>query len=147
MKEELLKLVKEKVNLRIQETRKAIQAAQSAANEETKSSAGDKYETGRAMAQNDREMYSRQLLEAEKEMAVLESIRPEIAPGLANVGSLVETSLGTPFLAVSAGIIDLNGRKVMVLSPESPLGEIILGQEKGSAVRFRDKQVHVLEIK
>jgi sortase (surface protein transpeptidase) len=39
------------VGQRIETAQRAIAIAQASANEETKSSAGDKYETGRAMAQ------------------------------------------------------------------------------------------------
>ena len=63
---EVSRLLTEKI--RVAET--AMQAAQASANEETKSSAGDKYETGRAMAQNDRDMYARQFLQLKQELQI-----------------------------------------------------------------------------
>jgi hypothetical protein len=146
MKEELIRCVKEKVLLRIQEAQKAIDAAQSAANEETKSSAGDKYETGRAMAQNDRDMYARQLLEAEKDFQILEQIATTGKRFQVGAGSLVETTIGALFIAISSGIIELNGKKIMVLSPESPLGQAVSGKNKEDVINFRDKKIKILEI-
>ena len=46
-----------------------INQAQEAANNEEKSSAGDKYETSRAMNQLERDMHSRQMAESIKELA------------------------------------------------------------------------------
>ena len=146
MKEELLKRVKEKVQLRINEARKAIEAAQSAANEETKSSAGDKYETGRAMAQNDRDMYARQLIEAERDMAVLEGINPEVVTKKIGVGSLVESSMGWMWLATSVGQVKMENRNIMVLSPESPIGAAVLGLEIGDKTDFRGNTIKILGI-
>ncbi len=48
--------------------------AQEAANSEGKSPAGDKYETGRAMGQLQKEMHGRQLAEYAKEVKALQSI-------------------------------------------------------------------------
>jgi hypothetical protein len=55
------------IDKRIAGAREAIQIAQDSANEETKSSAGDKYETGRAMAQLEIEKNTTQLEEALKQ--------------------------------------------------------------------------------
>ncbi len=146
MKKELIREIKERIGLRIAEAQKAMDAAQSSANEETKSSAGDKYETGRAMAQNDRDMYARQLHEAQAELGILESINPAAQYQKVGLGSLVETSIGFLFLAVSVGVIKLRNTNVMVLSPESPLGKAVLGQAKGASVLFRDKTVTLLDV-
>jgi hypothetical protein len=54
------------VHQRIASAEEAIRMAQESANQEGKSSAGDKYETGRAMAQLEIEKASGQLAEANK---------------------------------------------------------------------------------
>ena len=50
------------INQRMATAQQAIHTAQASANEETKSSAGDKYETGRAMMQLEIEKIVRSLL-------------------------------------------------------------------------------------
>ena len=62
------------VHERIAATQEAIYTAQLSANEETKSSAGDKYETGRAMAQLEIEKNTAQLAEALKLKQMLKQI-------------------------------------------------------------------------
>ena len=52
----------------------AMQDSQESANNQEKSSAGDKYETSRAMGQIDRDMYAYQLLETEKDMNIITNL-------------------------------------------------------------------------
>ena len=82
-----------------------MEAAQNAANEDTKSSAGDKFETSRAMAHNDLNLYSRQWHEANLDQNILNSINPENTFVLAGQGSLIKTSMGVFFLCISSGIL------------------------------------------
>jgi hypothetical protein len=62
------------VEQRIATAQEAIASAQRSANEETKSSAGDKYETGRAMAQLEIEKSTLQLAESFKLKQFLEKM-------------------------------------------------------------------------
>ena len=64
IKQELYKLCQTYIQQRILTAKQAIEAAQQAANNETKSSSGDKYETGRAMMQLEIEKDSAQLSES-----------------------------------------------------------------------------------
>src|SRR5438045_9009791 len=62
------------INKRINSSRSAMTDAQDAANSEEKSSAGDKYETSRAMGQLDRDMNAKQLEEAKRDLALINSL-------------------------------------------------------------------------
>ncbi|WP_258539158.1 hypothetical protein [Chitinophaga oryzae] len=60
---QLLKQHGEQIFLqRIAVTQRAMDEAQAAANQESKSSVGDKYETARAMSHMEKDMHARQLL-------------------------------------------------------------------------------------
>ena len=62
------------VQSRMQAAQQAIAEAQQAQNDDTKSSAGDKYETGREMAQQETNRNLAQLNEANKLMVALNHI-------------------------------------------------------------------------
>src|SRR5665811_379907 len=62
------------IEQRISSSYHAMENAQAAANEEEKSSAGDKYETGRAMNHLEKDMHARQLSANKKDMAGLLSV-------------------------------------------------------------------------
>lgn len=146
MKKQLLELAKAKVQIRLSEAKKAMEAAQNAANEDTKSSAGDKFETSRAMAHNDLNLYTRQWHEANLDKNILNSIDPENTFVLAGQGSLVKTSMGIFFLCISSGVLEVAGEKVMLTSLLSPIGEILKGCKMGDKVSFRGKDLKVLSV-
>jgi hypothetical protein len=77
---------------RISNIREAINFAQDSANDETKNSSGDKYETGRAMAQLEIEKNTEQLTEALKQKKHLESVQINIHSDVIHPGSLAITS-------------------------------------------------------
>src|ERR1700736_1647953 len=60
---------------RMAAAKEAMEQAQEAANSEEKSSAGDKYETGRAMGHLQKDMHARQLAESVKELATLHAVQ------------------------------------------------------------------------
>lgn len=75
--------------------------------EESKSSAGDKHETGRAMLQIDRENAGKQLMEIEQVQAVLKKIDVQTTSTYARLGSLVYTSQANYFLSISIGEVKI----------------------------------------
>ncbi len=146
-KAELFKFVHGLLASRLEAARAAMMAAQASANEESKSSMGDKYETGRAMAQIDRDMYARQYDQNLQEMAVLDRINAASltgGSGLVSLGSLVYTSLGWLYLAASLGTILFKDIPVMVVSAKSPIGRLVLGKQAGAIFVFQGK-THRLE--
>ena len=124
------------VQERILTATEAMQAAQESANSESKSSAGDKYETGRAMAQLERDRHAQLLADAKRMLADLEKINPGITTSVVVPGSLVRTSRGTFFLAISAGKLTLDGADYFAVSVASPIGALLLGKKVGDVVLF-----------
>jgi Transcription elongation factor, GreA/GreB, C-term len=121
----------------------AMDEAQAAANQETKSSAGDKYETGRAMMQLEKEKYALQRQQAEENYRQLELLDPAQSNEYIRPGSLIQTTEGLFYLCVSLGKLAVEGKTVFVLSPQSPLGEALLGKKTGEQVSFRGKEVTI----
>lgn len=146
MKSEILEKVKEIIEKRMDTSWQAMEAAKNSANEEGKSSAGDKYETARAMGQLDREMNGRMYEQARQERLILEKINPQIASPNVGLGSLVKTSMGDFFVAVGAGILTLNGKNIMVISPQAPIGQILMGKAAQETFEFRGKGYLILAL-
>lgn len=134
------------VRQRIERIRSEIEKVQTSANQETKSSAGDKYETGRAMAQQEVELNRRQLVEAERLEVTLLAMTLPTSNGIAAPGSLVTTSNGVFFLAISIGPIQLDKNQYFVISPESPVGKMLMGKKPGARVSWNDKEYIIQSI-
>ena len=126
-KQQLYDTCKESIRQRIQAVQKNIHEAQQSANEETKSSAGDKYETGRAMAQLEIEKFLSQLAELNKQNEELNRINLALNDDRIGPGSLVFTNQGTFFIAVNAGQIDYDGQKIFTVSPQAPISQKMFG--------------------
>ena len=126
--------------------RAALEAAQEAGNTETKSSAGDKYETGRAMMQAEQERHKAQLLKAIELKNRLAQIRPDHSSETAGPGSLVITNHGKFYLSAGLGKVKLEGAVYFAVSPESPLGHALKGRKKGEQFIFQGRNYAVGEI-
>jgi transcription elongation GreA/GreB family factor len=124
--------------------------AQQSANQETKSSSGDKYETGRAMAQLEIEKASGQLAEARKLLQVLERVHAGQASDTVRMGSIVFTSQGNYFIAIPAGKLVpeqvRDGADWFAISASSPLGAVLIGCKSGERVVFHGKEMLITQV-
>lgn len=131
------------VEQRIATCQAAIDAAQESANSETKSSAGDKYETGRAMAQNERDRNAVQLHEAKQLLGELQRIDPAKACDAVRPGALVGTSMGRFYVSISAGKLTVEGVDYFAVSAAAPVAQALSGKRAGDAVTFNGKPIRI----
>ena len=108
---------------------------------ETKSSAGDKHETGRAMIQLEMEKSGQQLVVVSEMKKVLERIQFEKQSNYVKLGSIIKTTKGTYFLAISVGQIKIEENLFYVISSQSPIGKQLLGSKVGSIVNFNGAEI------
>lgn len=135
------------IQLRLDAARAGMAAAQESSNSETKSSAGDKYETGREMANQERDRHAAQLQEAQRLLADLQKINPELPSEAVRPGSLVTTSLGLFYLSIGAGkLTTADGQDFVAVSPAAPILVALSGRRAGEEVLFNGKPVRVLAV-
>jgi transcription elongation GreA/GreB family factor len=146
LKKQLYQQCLDDVNERLETINKTILSNQTALHSETKSSAGDKHETGRAMLQLEMEKAGQQLKSVQQMKDILARIDPEKRSELAILGSLVETSLGTYFLSVSVGQIVLENQSYFAISTSSPIGKLLIGKEQGAILAWNGKEFQVNKI-
>ncbi|MDF2436416.1 MAG: 3-oxoacyl-ACP synthase [Bacteroidota bacterium] len=147
LKEKLYDLCWEYASSRLETLKHAIGDARESANDDSKSSAGDKHETGRAMAQLEQEKLSVQLQEAEKLLKALQMIeRGKISSAITS-GSVVMTDKGNYFLSISAGKLLIGNEPYFAVSPASPIGAALLNHKEVSSpfnfngISYRIKKV------
>jgi len=146
IKEQLYKLCIDYVQKRINEARQAIEDAQDGSEEDTKSSAGDKYETGREMMQQVADRSQAQLNEANKLMVQLSGISYNTTSSLANPGSLVDTNFGKFFIAISAGTLNIGSQSYFAVSPGSPIGVKLSGKKAGDEFDLNGRAYRVEKV-
>lgn len=144
IKEELYQLCLEFIERRIETAKTALEQARESSNDDTKSSAGDKYETSREMMQQEIDRNKRLLMDAEDNMRVLKSIELHTEKFEQVMhGSLVETSQGWFYISVSAGHLVAKGKDVFAISPVSPIGKLLTGKKRGETFSFNGKEYKV----
>ena len=146
IKEEIFIKCKQFVDDKLATITQIIESNQSALQSETKSSAGDKHETGRAMLQLEMEKASQQFESISAMNGVLQKIDIKTNNGVAKLGSLIYTNQGNFFLAISVGKIDMLKNEYFIVSPSSPIGKLLLGKSKGDTSIFNGKEIRVIEI-
>ena len=143
IKEELIKACREYVDECIHTAEQAIQDARESANDDTKSSAGDKFETGREMMQQEIDRNRKQLEEAKKMKIALEQVEAYQSSDIVHVGSLVVTNLGSFFISISRGQIQIEGTTYFAISPVSPIGILLMRQKQGHEFQFNGKAIKI----
>jgi transcription elongation GreA/GreB family factor len=136
----------EQVRDRISNIETAIKDAQEAANEETKSSVGDKHETGRSMMQLETEKLHAQLELALRDQQKLSQISPNTRCQVVSDGALVITNNMNLYFSISSGRMTVEGKEYVSLSIQSPLGEAARGLKSGDSFQFRGRGYEILGI-
>lgn len=134
------------VENRFQTIQNTISEIQESLTSETKSSAGDKHETGRAMLQLEREKAGNQLAEIQKIKESFSKINISNSSKMIGLGSLVYTSNANYFIAISAGELSVENMKVYAISPSTPIGQLLMGKIVGDEVDFREQKFIVKDV-
>lgn len=117
-----------------------------AAGNETKSSAGDKYETAREMFSQARDMQRRILDEARVQLDWIARQDPSTPRTSAGTGALVRTGEGWMLLGPIPSSVECVGGSVQGLSIQSPLGQALKGAREGGVVEFRARRLEILRV-
>ncbi|UPS93136.1 3-oxoacyl-ACP synthase [Bizionia sp. M204] len=110
---------------------------------ETKSSAGDKHETGRAMLQLEREKAGVQLSEIQKQQNTLTKVKVLNTSKTICLGSVVYTSKSNYFVAISAGAFSIAGELFYAISPQTPIGKLLLGKTVLNEIAFNNQTIKI----
>ena len=133
------------VKQKVLEVFKGINQAQESLESDTKSSAGDKYETAREMIQQDLNRYHEQLDKTQRDLSILQRLDINFTNSNVQLGSLVITDLAFYFIAVSLGRTVSEGESIMVISPSSPIGRLLIGKSVGEQIYFNGKEQMILD--
>lgn len=149
LKEQIQQHCHSQILSRIETALHAISSAEASSQEDTKSSAGDKFETGREMMQQELNRHQNLLLEARKMLQNLENLSTVSAASSADTvvaGSLVECDEALFYLAVGLGKIIVNDREVLAISPTAPVGKLLLGKKTGEQITFNSQTYRIVQL-
>jgi transcription elongation GreA/GreB family factor len=134
------------VEQRLATAQQAMDAAQESANQEEKSSAGDKYETGRAMAQLERDKAAMQVEENKKMLTILNQIGHHSSTETVTLGSIVVTDRNNFYVSIGAGKLEIGRESYVAISTQSPIGQLLLHKCAGEFFSFNNQKQTIISV-
>lgn len=109
------------------------------AENDAKSSAGDKHETGRSMLQLEQEKLGAKIAEYRGQFAQLQRLNPEEPHRVIGLGSLVQLPSFWVYLGVALPKITLHNQAVFGVSLEAPIAQQLVGKTVGETIEVNGK--------
>ncbi len=113
---------------------------------ETKSTAGDKHETALSMLQLEQSRIAEHLYEAIDNKTILMQIDLDELSDMIRSGSLVQTNKGYFFISIALPKVTVDGIAVIAISPQSPLGQKLMGHSKGDVIEMNGMSHTIVEV-
>ncbi len=146
LKTSVLLQLKQELEVRKDALNQALNAAKESRDNETKSSVGDKYETGRAMAQAEVDKIKTQIQQTANLKTQLSTIDPDKQFEKVGVGSLVKTDQKTYFISIGIGRIEIEKEEIYCISMASPIGQLLQHKQLGEIFSFRGNEIKICGI-
>ncbi|GAB4229641.1 MAG: hypothetical protein Tsb0034_01300 [Ekhidna sp.] len=142
-KQQLIAELEKQLLSKLELVKGELQALKESSESDTKSSMGDKYETGREVMAQERSKQEAQMTMLQKQLSFLKSIDKERTFKEVAFGALVGTGLSWYFISISIGPMTFQGENVMVVSAASPIGQALLGCKVGEMPSFNGKALPI----
>ena len=125
---------------------KILESIYQSKNDDTKSSAGDKFETGREMMQMEIDKTEMQLNKVNFARETLNQLNSAHSSKTVVLGSLVQCNTGTFYISIGYGSIKMNGKKYYAISMISPVGKLLMGKQAGDDFAFNGNTIKVIDV-
>lgn len=145
LKEELIAISKNELNKKLLLCENSLKDITEGIQYETKSSAGDKFETAREMMQQEREKLELQVNKLKSKIHQLDQIIAKICSKVEHT-ALVKTLNEYFFFIPFFGSIDHEGKKIYTIEINSPIGQVLKDMKKNERTSFRGKEYVIEEI-
>lgn len=113
---------------------------------ESKSSAGDKYETGREMINIEWNKLNVQLKEYERLDNILSRLPEEMKSDSIAVGSIIFTNTANYFISIPAGELIAGSDKFYAIGVQAPITRKLLGLKEGDEFEMNGRKIKILSI-
>jgi len=145
-KELLLKACEAAVKQRIENAKESVARAEEGMLAEGKSSAGDKFETGKEMMQQEMDKAQEQLAKAQKLLSMLSSINTKQSFSTVQKGALVFTPKANFFISESLGKFTIAKNEFITMAPTAPLAQAFLGKSVSEIVQFNQSSYQIIGV-
>lgn len=146
IKKELLSQINNTLDEKIVKLKMAIVSAKEARDNETKSSVGDKYETGRTLMQQEVEKNRVLLKQTEHSKSELSRLNPIKKIDAAGYGCIVKTNQYNYFISSAFGKMSVDNETYFCISLASPIGKLLHTKKVGDKFIFQGKEIIIQDV-
>lgn len=139
LKQQILLRYKELLQDRIDVFQDMISGLTSDAQNDAKGSAGDKHETALSMMHLEQEKLNHKLKEILEQKSILDKIDASQVHKKVALGSLVQANGMLLFMSAALPKITIDNKTIFALSPQSPLGSKLMGNQVGFSFDINGK--------
>lgn len=145
-KSEIHQKLVSQLNEKLKQAQLDFALAKESRDSDTKSSAGDKFETGREMMQREMDKLSASIDTYQNQLIKLQTMDSLKSYEIIGLGSLIETNFETYYMSIGLGQITGSSETVYTISPESPIGELLIGKRMGEGIELRGRKIIIKHI-
>lgn len=138
-------MVQEDLQARILVLQKGLSDLHEGMSSDTKSTAGDKHETSRAMAHIEQEQLATQLAQLQEHSRTVKQAYATKTGDTIAFGSLIETNKGRFFLSSGVGMIK-GEVPFFCISIQTPMGQALMGKKAGDRVSVNGSEIEILGV-
>lgn len=146
LREKLIDYCRDYVENRLTRLRTSIKDLENDLGNETKSSAGDKYETSREMINAEIDNLGKQLQQYQKLKGIIQLAENRKPSENIQLGSVVKTTQANYFLLIPVGEIEIDNQKFYGIGINSPIGKLILGKSAGERFHFQEQDIEIQKV-
>ena len=146
LKQQLYQACENNILQKMEMIQKRLSSIQESRSNETKSSVGDKHETGRAMMQLEEERANYQLAQVLESKRALASVDVSKNSTSVQKGSLILTDKANYFIAIGVGKVIIEGKSYFCISPQAPIAKVLMGKIEGDELVFNGRKMILEEI-
>ena len=125
---------------------KDYELAKESRDSDTKSSAGDKFETGREMIQREMDKISASIDQSKNQLNFLSKINLNRPYSTVDLGCLIITDQGIYYISIGLGKVEINAEIIYAISLDSPIGQLFKGKRVGDELEFRGKTLKINQL-
>jgi transcription elongation GreA/GreB family factor len=143
---DILLILQKKLKNSLEEAERDYVLAKESRDSDTKSSAGDKFETGREMMQREMDKLSASIDLLKSQLAKISTIDVHKSSTKVGFGSYLMTDAGHYFMSIGLGKISDEFGDFFAISSDSPIGALFLGKQIGESIDIQTRKITIKTI-
>ncbi len=145
-REEVLTAAKNHLMDKLQQLQSSIASVEEGMANESKSSAGDKFETSREMMRQELDKLSSQAQQLQSHLTTVNSVARSYVPDYIDMGAIAITDAGRYLIADAIGKFAVSSDRFFGLSTAAPIYEQLHQKKAGDTIHMNGRKIKIIKV-